>query len=126
VIRASLLLGVLASCAAPARSSPCSAPAFAPWDAAPSRRSADPASSGAADGLVVAYQRWLRRPTVPGAGCPFHPTCSVYARQVLDRWGPLGLVLIVDRLFVREHVVAGALYPTACAGGRTRWHDPPP
>jgi putative component of membrane protein insertase Oxa1/YidC/SpoIIIJ protein YidD len=127
VIRASLVLVCgLAGCAAPARSSPCAAPGFAPWDAAPSRAVAPTSPSGVADGLVAAYQRWLRRPTLPGAGCPFHPTCSAYARQVLDRWGPLGLVLVFDRLFVREHVAAGARYPTACTGGHTRWHDPAP
>jgi putative component of membrane protein insertase Oxa1/YidC/SpoIIIJ protein YidD len=127
VIRASLVLVCgLAGCAAPARSSPCAAPGFAPWDAAPSRAAAPVSPSGVADGLVAAYQRWLRRPTLPGAGCPFHPTCSAYARQVLDRWGPLGLVLVFDRLFVREHVAAGARYPTACTGGHTRWHDPAP
>lgn len=127
MIRASLVLVCgLVGCAAPARSSPCAAPGFAPWDAAPSRAAAPASPSGVADGLVAAYQRWLRRPTLPGAGCPFHPTCSAYARQVLDRWGPLGLVLVFDRLFVREHAAAGARYPTACTGGHTRWHDPAP
>ena len=131
MIRASLALALVA-CSAPARPSPCEPAApFVPWDAPPSARrsgagfDADP-PAGAADGLIAVYQRFLRRPPLPGDGCPFHPTCSVYARQVVRDWGLLGLVMAFDRLFIREHALAGASYPPVCRGGRTRWHDPAP
>jgi putative component of membrane protein insertase Oxa1/YidC/SpoIIIJ protein YidD len=131
MIRASLALALVA-CGAP-RPSPCEPAArFEPWDAAPATAPRDPdrpdggRGAGAADGLIAVYQHWLRRPPLPGVACPFHPTCSVYAREVVRRWGVLGLVLIYDRLFIREHPLAGATYPPICRGGRTRWHDPAP
>lgn len=121
-----LLALLLAACTA-ARPSPCDpAPAFAPWDGAASSERDRAPPDGAADGLVAVYQRHLRRPALPGQGCPFHPTCSAFAREALARWGVLGLILIVDRVFIREHPLAGASYAPVCAGGRTRWHDPVP
>jgi putative component of membrane protein insertase Oxa1/YidC/SpoIIIJ protein YidD len=78
------------------------------------------------DGLVAWYQAHGRAPTLPGAGCPFTPTCSVYAREALARYGPLGLVLIADRLIVREHVFAPAYYPITCTSGTTRIADAVP
>jgi putative component of membrane protein insertase Oxa1/YidC/SpoIIIJ protein YidD len=121
-------VAVATACSAPSRPSPCEpAPAFAPWDAvAPaSEHRVDP-PEGAADGLLAIYQRHLRRPALPGEGCPFHPSCSVFAREAVHRWGVLGLILIVDRLIIREHARASASYPPICRGGRTRWHDPVP
>jgi hypothetical protein len=36
-------------------------------------------------GLLVAYKRWLS-PLLPSA-CRFHPTCSVYAREAIEKHG---------------------------------------
>ena len=50
-------------------------------------------------------------------------------RATLDTTGPtfvvflLGVILIVDRLIVREHVVAGAYYPAICVDHTTRLVD---
>jgi len=115
---------------------PCAAArAFAPFDepralasAPPSpTSSAEDAADGMPDGmfdaLVAWYQDRARAPTLPGAGCPFAPTCSHYAREALHHHGPLALVLIVDRLIVREHPGAAAYYPTICVAHTTRLVD---
>jgi putative component of membrane protein insertase Oxa1/YidC/SpoIIIJ protein YidD len=82
---------------------------------------------GLADALLSTYQRKLRRPEPAGpGGCPFEPTCSHFARQAVDRYGLVGLLLVVDRLFVREHFFAGARYESTCVAGHWRWHDPLP
>jgi putative component of membrane protein insertase Oxa1/YidC/SpoIIIJ protein YidD len=130
VVAATLALG--AACGAPLGESPCAAgPRFARWE--PRRAPHDDGgtddggdSRGAADGLIAWYQRALRRPELPGTGCPFYPSCSAFARQALDRWGVLGFVLIADRLFVREHPLAGASYPVHCDEQRALWDDPVP
>lgn len=110
-------------------------PSFAPFDdrrPATSDASAPAAASGASDaappdGLLDAFVAWYqqhgRARTLPGTGCPFAPTCSAYARAALRRYGPLAVILIVDRLFVREHAVAGAYYPTICVAHTTRLVD---
>jgi len=106
---------------------PCVGPRpFAPFDersAAPVDAPREPAPDGALDAIVAWYQDHGRARTPPGVGCPFAPTCSVYARDALRRYGPLGVILIVDRLFVREHAVAGAYYPTICVARTTRLVD---
>jgi putative component of membrane protein insertase Oxa1/YidC/SpoIIIJ protein YidD len=56
-------------------------------------------------------------------GCPFAPTCSVYARTAVAHYGAAGLLFIVDRFLVREHPVAGAYYPTTCVDHTTRLAD---
>jgi len=78
------------------------------------------------DALVAWYQRDGRAPSMPGVGCPFAPTCSVYARTALRRYGPLAVILIVDRLIVREHPIAGAYYPAICIAHTTRLVDDVP
>lgn len=78
---------------------------------------------GILDALVSWYQAHARARTLPGTGCPFAPTCSVFARTALRRYGLLGVILIVDRLIVREHPVAGAYYPTICVAHTTRLSD---
>jgi putative component of membrane protein insertase Oxa1/YidC/SpoIIIJ protein YidD len=103
-----------------------SAPAFAPFDdhrPAP-RDATEP--DGLLDALVAWYQHHGRTRTLPGAGCPFAPTCSAYARTALHRYGPLAVILILDRLIVREHVVAGAYYPAICVEHTTRLADDVP
>jgi putative component of membrane protein insertase Oxa1/YidC/SpoIIIJ protein YidD len=139
IATALLAAGLVAGggCAGPRHpsGSPCaSAPGFAPWDEA--RASAGPAppgdvvhggdAAGAGDGLIAIYQRYLRGPDVPGGGCPFHPSCSSFGRIAVQRYGVLGLVLIVDRLFIREHPLAASAYPVYCDGRRARFDDPVP
>lgn len=106
---------------------PCTGPRpFAPFDERPAVAldgARDAAPDGLLDAIVAGYQQHGRARTLPGVGCPFAPTCSVYARAALRRYGPLGLILIVDRLFVREHAVAGAYYPTICVARTTRLVD---
>jgi putative component of membrane protein insertase Oxa1/YidC/SpoIIIJ protein YidD len=95
-------------------------------DPAPSGASDAAAPDGVLDALVAWYQHHGRARTLPGIGCPFAPTCSAYARAALRRYGPLAVILIVDRLFVREHAVAGAYYPTICVAHTTRLVDDVP
>jgi len=106
--------------------SPCAGPAaFAPFDERVAAR-ATPAPDGILDALVAFYQAHLRAPTPKTAGCPFAPTCSVYAREALHRYGPFALVLIVDRLIVREHPFAAASYPMTCVDHTARLRDAVP
>lgn len=108
---------------------------FTPWDApgpAPIVSTAvmpGGAGGGLADGLISFYQRDMRSPHLPGQGCRMRPTCSVYARIAIERWYVLGLVLIADRLFVREHPFMQASYLPQCAidgSDDEGMHDPVP
>jgi putative component of membrane protein insertase Oxa1/YidC/SpoIIIJ protein YidD len=124
--------------------SPCrSAPVFAPFDdhrptlreaAAPedalegtraggTERRSEAAPDGLLDAIVAWYQHHGRTRELPGAGCRFAPTCSAYARTALQRYGPIAVILIVDRLLVREHVLAGEYYPVICVEHTTRLDD---
>lgn len=127
MIRVALAVALAAGCGPAATPDPCApAPRFTPWDQpAPVSRAPDVAG-GAGDALVRGYQRHLRRPELPGGGCPFAPTCSVYARDAIAAYGPLGLVLAIDRLLVREHAGLHGHYPVDCADGRERYVDPVP
>ena len=104
--------------------------AFAPWDAARSTGAkAERQPDGLFAGLIGFYQRRMRPPKLPEQGCRLRPTCSAYGRQSLDRWRVLGLVLIADRLVVREHAFMTGSYLPACAldaGGDHGLHDPVP
>jgi putative component of membrane protein insertase Oxa1/YidC/SpoIIIJ protein YidD len=110
--------------------SPCASErAFAPFDDHRDRRPAPYDRStpdGILDALVAWYQHHGRARTLPGVGCPFAPTCSVYARAALHRYGPIAVILIIDRLIVREHAVAGAYYPPICVDHTTRLIDDVP
>jgi putative component of membrane protein insertase Oxa1/YidC/SpoIIIJ protein YidD len=111
------------------------AQAFAPWDAAgpaPGVAGGGPRadrSGGLFTGLIGVYQRRMRAPREPGQGCRLRPTCSAYGRQSLERWGALGVLLIADRLVVREHAFMDGSYLPACALDASRdhgLHDPVP
>jgi putative component of membrane protein insertase Oxa1/YidC/SpoIIIJ protein YidD len=133
MLRAVAVAGLLACGAAPACrpsvrvGSPCAgAPAFAPFD---DHRRAPPEPAepdGVLETLVAWYQHHGRARSLPGVGCPFAPTCSAYARAALQRYGPLAVILIVDRLIVREHAAAGAYYPAICVAHTTRLVDDVP
>jgi putative component of membrane protein insertase Oxa1/YidC/SpoIIIJ protein YidD len=126
VIYAALIVASLAGagCRPTVRvGAPCAtAPAFAPFD---ERRSAhrEPPPDGLLDAVVAWYQHSGRARELPGGGCPFAPTCSAYARAALQRYGPFAVILIVDRLLVREHLIAGAYYPAVCVDHTTRLAD---
>ena len=56
--------------------------------------------------LVRFYQRWLSRPLhalVPGSGCRFHPTCSAYALEALERHGAFWGSYLAVRRVLRCH-----------------------
>jgi putative component of membrane protein insertase Oxa1/YidC/SpoIIIJ protein YidD len=100
--------------------------AFLPFDAQRSTPSPEPSATGVLDALVAWYQRSGRAPSVPQGGCPFSPSCSVYARDAIARYGPLAIVLVIDRVIVREHVHASAYYPMICVDHATRLADEVP
>ncbi|HEU4734395.1 MAG TPA: membrane protein insertion efficiency factor YidD [Kofleriaceae bacterium] len=106
--------------------SPCGhPPSFAPFDEhhAPAP---EPEPEGLLDEIVAWYQHHGRARDLPGAGCPFAPTCSVYARTALERYGPIAVILIIDRLIIREHPAASAYYPPTCVERTTRLSDDVP
>ncbi|HEY0193532.1 MAG TPA: membrane protein insertion efficiency factor YidD [Kofleriaceae bacterium] len=114
-------------CAPPATrvGAPCTMPAsFAPFDEPRPPAPAPAPADGLLDTAVAWYQAHGRSRERPGIGCPFAPSCSAYARAALHDHGPvLGLVLIFDRLFVREHVLAGDYYPPVCIAHTLRLDD---
>jgi len=120
---------VLAACSRGAvPGSPCGpGRAFTPWDAPPAGEhdGAEPATTSAGV-MIGVYQKYLRRPSLPDEGCPFEPTCSVYAQGAMGAYGAAGLLLVFDRLLIREHPLAGINYQETCVDGRWRWRDPVP
>jgi len=134
-----VVAGIVATACRPAVrvGSPCrGAVAFGPFDdhAAAHQRAAsagtqpetDTASEGVLDALIAWYQRHGRARELPGAGCSFAPTCSAFARAALRRYGPIAVILVVDRLIVREHQAAGDYYPPICVEHTTRLSDAVP
>jgi putative component of membrane protein insertase Oxa1/YidC/SpoIIIJ protein YidD len=119
-----ILVVVLVACSAPRRiGSPCSdGPAFQPFDQRAAPVKVEPAD-GILDGFVAWYQGHGRG---PGESCRFAPSCSAYARIALRRYGPLGLILVVDRLIVREHAFAASSYPITCVDRVTKLADAVP
>ena len=85
-------------------------------------------TSNLPDSFVSFYQRHLTRPRSSRRGfCPFVPTCSVYARAAMQRYGELaGLFLSLDRLLIREPAGGHGAYPTVCVDGIEMHYDPVP
>jgi putative component of membrane protein insertase Oxa1/YidC/SpoIIIJ protein YidD len=122
-----LVVVALIGCAAPPRvGSPCvGPPGFAPFDAAAPPAPAHEPADGILDAFVAWYQD-QRAPLRPGEGCRFAPSCSAYARIALHRYGPLGLIFVIDRLIVREHAWAATSYPVTCIDHMTKLADAVP
>ncbi|GIU75852.1 MAG: membrane protein insertion efficiency factor YidD [Bryobacteraceae bacterium] len=60
--------------------------------------------------LIAAYQRWIS-PLLPPS-CRFHPTCSEYTRQAVERYGAArGLWMGLKRLARCQPFCAGGLDP---------------
>jgi putative component of membrane protein insertase Oxa1/YidC/SpoIIIJ protein YidD len=122
-VRVAAIAMALVACTAPRRvGSPCGGePAFTPFDE-PAVAAPPAPPDGVLDRFVAWYQAYGRARD-PG-GCRFAPTCSAYAREALPHYGPLvGLVMIVDRLIVREHAFATDYYPLTCVDHVTRLDD---
>ncbi|HFB99120.1 MAG TPA: membrane protein insertion efficiency factor YidD [Bryobacterales bacterium] len=74
-------------------------------------------------GILRAYKRWVS-PWLPSA-CRFHPTCSVYAREAIERHGARrGLWLAVKRL-ARCHPFHPGGFDPVPAAGRDRAENTP-
>jgi putative membrane protein insertion efficiency factor len=59
------------------------------------------AGTGIATGLITAYQRLISPLT--GAHCRYYPTCSEYAREALERFGPARGGWLALRRILRCH-----------------------
>jgi putative membrane protein insertion efficiency factor len=60
--------------------------------------------------LVKAYQRWLS--PLLGPNCRFHPTCSFYAIEAINRFGVIkGCWLASKRILKCHPLNAGGLDP---------------
>jgi putative membrane protein insertion efficiency factor len=60
--------------------------------------------------LIRGYQRWLS-PLLPSA-CRFHPTCSEYMRQAVERYGAVrGVWMGLKRLARCQPLCAGGFDP---------------
>ncbi|WP_080507624.1 membrane protein insertion efficiency factor YidD [Bryobacter aggregatus] len=60
--------------------------------------------------LLKLYKRWLS-PLLPSA-CRFHPTCSVYAMEAIERHGSWrGLLLATTRILKCHPFHAGGFDP---------------
>ncbi|MCS7043468.1 MAG: membrane protein insertion efficiency factor YidD [Bryobacteraceae bacterium] len=61
-------------------------------------------------GMIGAYQRWIS-PLLPPS-CRFHPTCSEYMRQAVERYGAArGLWMGLRRLARCQPFCAGGFDP---------------
>ncbi|MDX2267446.1 MAG: membrane protein insertion efficiency factor YidD [Bryobacter sp.] len=61
-------------------------------------------------GLLQAYKRWVS-PYLPSA-CRFHPTCSVYMREAVERYGAsAGVWMGVKRICRCHPLHAGGFDP---------------
>ena len=73
-------------------------------------------------GLLRAYKSWLS-PLLPSA-CRFHPTCSVYAREAIEKHGVgRGCWLALKRLARCHPFHPGGLDPVPEPGGGERQTD---
>jgi len=73
---------------------------------------------------------YYQRDVVPRMArpCPAWPSCSMYARYSVARWGLVpGTLMTLDRLFFRENAAftRGETAFTFRLDGRTRIYDPP-
>lgn len=60
--------------------------------------------------LLNAYQRWIS-PLLPPS-CRFHPTCSEYTRQAVERYGAVrGVWMGLKRLARCQPFCAGGIDP---------------
>ena len=88
----------------------------------PTRTGADP--GGLLIGAIRLYQRNLS--ALKGYHCPSWPSCSAFAvRSIRARGGLQGLLMTLDRLFIREHAGMGAFYPLVRLPDGVRFYDPP-
>jgi putative component of membrane protein insertase Oxa1/YidC/SpoIIIJ protein YidD len=81
---------------------------------------------GLGESAIDAYQRVVA-PRM-GRPCPAWPSCSMYTRYAVARWGLApGVLLGIDRIFFREHAAftGGRTAFTFRLDGRTRVYDPP-
>lgn len=66
--------------------------------------------------LVKGYQVFISSQDKPS--CPFQPTCSEFAKQAIERYGPvLGLIMATGRL-QRCNGMGKGYYPVAAGTGR--------
>ncbi len=73
-------------------------------------------------GVIRAYQRWLS--PVLGQRCRFHPSCSQYAVEAIERFGAgRGLWLAVRRLARCHPFTAGGLDPVPPASPKPGRRD---
>ena len=111
----------------PLPNNPHSCRTFGPWDEPQASGGEIAPATGAVDAAVVLYQRSLRRPYLPGDSCPFEPSCSEFARSALAKYPELvAILLIVDRLVVRENSFAPLYHPSVEIEGATYLYDPVP
>lgn len=84
------------------------------------------AESGAGQAALLYYQKdVVPRMSRP---CPAWPSCSMYARYSVARWGLVpGTLMTIDRLFFRENAafMGGQTAFPFRLDGRTRIYDPP-
>lgn len=70
------------------------------------------------------YQRTLS--PKKGFHCPSWPSCSGFALRSMRRTGPLqGMLMTLDRLFIREHNGMGSFYMRIRLPDGVRYYDPP-
>ena len=62
--------------------------------------------------LLASYQRWIS--PMFGPSCRFHPTCSTFAAQAIERYGPLsGSARAIARLSRCHPLSAGGHDPVS-------------
>lgn len=73
--------------------------------------------------VIHTYQRWVS--PLLGQRCRFHPSCSQYAAEAIERFGAArGLWLAARRLARCHPFTAGGFDPVPPAAPRPRRRDP--
>lgn len=136
---AALLIAAVAGAAEPPRAS-------APLDAHPLAQETQVSASGGSDSLSAAFAKQADARKAPGPlaamlellvlayregfspvdgpSCPFHPSCSRFARQAVGRHGPVAGILMAGDRLLRCNGSGRDRYPRV--GPEGKLHDPPP
>ena len=71
--------------------------------------------------VIYFYQDYLGK--IKGSYCPMYPSCSVYGREIIHKYGYKGILMTFDRLNRCSHDLNN--YPVLVIDKEIRYYDPP-
>jgi putative component of membrane protein insertase Oxa1/YidC/SpoIIIJ protein YidD len=73
-------------------------------------------------GFIRFYQKYIS--PVDNRTCPFYPTCSMFGFEAIRKYGFIGLLMLIDRLFFRDPTADEMHYEMIKVGDVYRYYDP--